>query len=89
MTVYPSTEDYFYAAFSQISYYGKEDVSILSALLDALIYIARSSEDEETKRLVMQVSNYVWNHFTHSVLEPMDTSRVEEKRQLLQVLTAD
>ncbi len=89
VTVYPSTEDYFYAAFSQISYYGKEDVSILSALLDALIYIARSSEDEETKRLVMQVSNYVWNHFTHSVLEPMDTSRVEEKRQLLQVLTAD
>lgn len=88
VAVYPNAEDYFYAAFSQISFYGKEDVSILNSLLDALLYIARSSEDEETKRLVMQVSNYVWNHFSHSVLEPLDISRVEEKRRLMQVLTA-
>ncbi|PID22835.1 hypothetical protein CSV61_04115 [Sporosarcina sp. P3] len=87
VTVYPSSEDYFYAAFSQISYYGKEDASILNALLDALLYIARNSEDEKTKNLVLLMTNYAWNHFTHSVLEPLDSSRLQEKRQVIDELT--
>ncbi|PIC78448.1 hypothetical protein CSV74_02680 [Sporosarcina sp. P19] len=87
VTVYPSSEDYFYAAFSQISYYGKEDASILNAILDALQYIARNSEDEKTKNLVQLMTNYAWNHFTHSVLEPLDHSRLLEKRQVLHELT--
>lgn len=87
VAVYPSTRDYFYAAFSQISYYGKEDASILNALLDALLYIARYSEDQETKDLVLLMSNYVWNHFTHSVLESLDSSRLQEKLQVIHELT--
>ena len=86
VAVYPNAEDYFYAAFSQISYYGKEDASVLNSVLDALIYIARSSDNQEIKDLAFQMGNYVWNHFMHDVLEPMDVKRVEEKRQLLQIL---
>ncbi|ARK26029.1 hypothetical protein SporoP37_16000 [Sporosarcina sp. P37] len=88
MAMYPKADDYFYSAYSQISYYGKEDASVLNALFDSLLYIARTSKDEKSKKLVFQMSNYVWNHFTHEVLEPLDSSRLEEKRELLHVLTA-
>lgn len=87
VAAYPSSEDYFYAAFSQISYYGNEDASILNALLDALLYIARNLEDDKTKKLVQLMTHYAWNHFTHSVLEPLDSARLQEKRQVIDELT--
>ncbi|MDV6378598.1 DUF2254 domain-containing protein [Sporosarcina sp. GW1-11] len=87
LAVHPTQIDYFYTAFSQISYYGKEDASVLNAMFDALLYIARCKISVETKGIVTQMADYVWNHFEHSVLESMDSEILENKRQTLRLLT--
>ncbi|MHA6260120.1 DUF2254 domain-containing protein [Sporosarcina sp. CAU 1771] len=84
----PQTKDYFYSALSQISFYGKEDVNVLSAMLDMLLYIASSNSTSLEKRKdVQQMVEYIWNRFEHAVLEPMDKDKLERKRRAIYALS--
>lgn len=83
-----SMKDFLYAAFSQISFYGRQDAGVLSAIMDSLLYIARSrSSSPETLRDVRRMSEYVWNRFDHSICEPLDTERLMDKQRTLQMIT--
>ena len=82
--------DYLYAAFSQMSFYGRQDATILKAMLEALLYISRSRQDSaETLLEVRRISEYIWNRFDHSIFEPLDTERLEEKFRALNLLTEE
>lgn len=59
-------------------------------MLEALLYITRSRQDSaETLREVRRISKYVWNRFYHSIFEPLDTERLEDKRHALNLLTEE
>lgn len=80
--------DYLYAAFSQMSFYGRQDASILHAMLDALLYITRSRQDSnETLQEVRRMGEYVWKRFDHSIFEPLDMERLRDKQETLLLLT--
>lgn len=82
--------DYLYAAFSQMSFYGRQDASILNAMLDALLYVARSRQDsDETLGEVHRIAEYVWNRFDHAIFEPLDMERLVNKQKTLLLLTED
>ncbi|MFD1928566.1 DUF2254 domain-containing protein [Sporosarcina siberiensis] len=82
--------DYLYAAFSQMSFYGRQDASILHAMLDALLYITRSRQDSnETLKEVRRMGEYVWKRFDHSIFEPLDMERLCDKQETLLLLTKD
>ncbi|WJY26907.1 MULTISPECIES: DUF2254 domain-containing protein [Sporosarcina] len=85
-----SLADHLYAAFSQMSFYGRQDAAVLHAMLDALLYIARSRRSShETLNEVRRIGEYVWNRFDHTGLEPLDSERLADKQQSLRALTAD
>lgn len=82
--------DYLYAAFSQMSFYGRQDASILKAMLDALLCIARSrQESAETLREVRRIGDYIWKRFDHANFEPLDMERLDDKQQTLHLLTEE
>lgn len=82
-------KDYLYAAFSQMSFYGRQDASVLNAMMDSLIYIVRSrSSSSQTPHEVRRIGEYVWNRFDHSVFEALDTERLLDKQQTLRMLTS-
>ncbi|MDW0109880.1 DUF2254 domain-containing protein [Sporosarcina aquimarina] len=84
-----SFKDYLYAAYSQMSFYGRQDASVLNAMLDSLLYIARArSSCEATLYDVRRISEYVWNRFDHSFFEALDTEKLVEKQQTLRLLTS-
>lgn len=84
----PKMSDYLYAAFSQISFYGKEDASILFATLEALTYLANNNSlSDEIKADIRNMGEYIWNRFDHTLLETLDTDRLESQRQKIHILT--
>lgn len=86
---HPTVFEYFYVAFSQISFYGKEDISILNAMLDALIYIGQSgSQETEVKKVIYEICDYIWNRFVHEELGDLDCKMIENKRQTIRLLTS-
>ena len=85
-----SMKDYLYAAFSQISFYGRQDASVLNAMMDSLLYVARShSSSTDTLQDVRRMGEYVWNRFDHSVFEALDTEKLADKQQTLRLLTVN
>lgn len=55
----PSFSDYLYVSFYQIRHYGKEDVSVMSSILNALILIAETNRSE-IKQAVWDFSAYIF-----------------------------
>lgn len=85
----PQMSDYLYVAYSQISFYGKEDTSILLAMLESLIYLTDSKATSvELKADVRNIGEYIWNRFDHTVLETLDREKLVNKRAKLRTLTA-
>lgn len=83
-----SMDSYLYAAFSQMSLYGREDIAILHAMLDSLLYIARNRQDSESiLGEIRRIGDYVWKRFDHSVFEPLDIERLTIKRENFNSLT--
>ncbi|MEJ6949949.1 DUF2254 domain-containing protein [Natronospora cellulosivora (SeqCode)] len=70
-----SFQELLYKTFFQICHYGREDVSVLGAILDALLIIAEGSPDD--------VQEILWI-FSHYVLEAFDISllQLEDKKFL-------
>jgi len=84
VVTHPQTKDYFYAAFSQISFYGRQDSVVLNAMLETLLNITSSSTTSaETKKVVQKTSEYIWNRFDNTALEPMDLEKLEDKRHTI------
>ena len=85
-----SMKDYLYAAFSQMSFYGRQDASILNAMMDSLLYIARCNPSStETLQDVRRMGEYIWHRFDHSVFQTLDTEKLVDKQQTLRLLTAN
>lgn len=79
--------DLLYAAFHQICHYGRGDISILMAILDALAIIAEAGTDA-VKRAVSSFISYIEKAFEDVALQAQDLQRVEERRhRLLQAVS--
>ncbi|MCA0988447.1 DUF2254 domain-containing protein [Guptibacillus algicola] len=74
-----NVDELLYSTFYQISFYGKEDVSILLAIFDTLIYISQNSNDV-VKKKVLEISEYVMNRFDQDALDVLDRKHVDAKR---------
>ncbi|MFA9556515.1 DUF2254 domain-containing protein [Evansella sp. AB-rgal1] len=77
-----STEQLLYTTFYQISHYGRQDVSILLAILDTLIFVANHSS-HKIRMEIKAFIEYVTGKFDESLLEELDRKQV--KKMLMQV----
>lgn len=80
-----SFDDILYTTFYQICHYGKEDVSILLAVYEALLAIGEESELAIRKKVV-QFSKYVDHNFNQASLHEKDLPYLHEKRERLLML---
>ncbi|WP_084006541.1 DUF2254 domain-containing protein [Guptibacillus hwajinpoensis] len=77
-----NVEELLYSTFYQISFYGREDISILLAIFDTLIYISEHSKDD-VKKEVQKISEYIMNRFDQNGLDVLDRKHVDAKRAKL------
>ncbi|MFN7249459.1 MAG: DUF2254 domain-containing protein [Anaerobacillus sp.] len=80
-----STEQLLYTTFYQISYYGKQDISILLAILDTLIEVNQYS-NHKIKVEIKTYAQYVINKFNREVLDEIDRKQLVIKQQKLGIL---
>lgn len=72
----------FYTAFAQVSFYGRQDVSVLFALFDTLIDLARHGNpriQSEAEKYGM----YIMRRFDTGIVEDLDREILREKQQAL------
>ncbi|MFA7745854.1 DUF2254 domain-containing protein [Salinicoccus roseus] len=74
-----SVEDKLYKMLSQISFYGRQDVTILRTLIEALENIALNSTDD-VKRDIEALSRYVYDGFDEDVLYDIDYKYINERQ---------
>ncbi|RBW69089.1 hypothetical protein DS031_13095 [Bacillus taeanensis] len=75
---YPRFEDLLYSTFYQLRHYGKEDVSVTTSILDALIFIAEGA-DQSIKNKVWHFSDYIISGFNSSMLQELDKTFLNKK----------
>ncbi|MDZ5472846.1 DUF2254 domain-containing protein [Bacillus sp. 31A1R] len=80
-----SFEDILYHSFYQICHYGKDDISVMFAVYDALIEIAIDGTTH-IKEAVFQFGEYVYNKINHSNLHRLDEKRLNKKKERLKDL---
>ncbi|QOY36581.2 DUF2254 domain-containing protein [Anaerobacillus isosaccharinicus] len=80
-----STEQLLYTTFYQISHYGRQDISILLALLDTLIEVAENSS-HKIKIEVKTFADYVIKKFDQEVLEELDRKKLTSKLEDLEMI---
>lgn len=78
----PDYGEYLYKAFYQIRFYGKSDISIITALFKALIEIAEKS-DEDIKKEVRCFAEYIIEGLQNETLLSLDKRYLNEKIKLL------
>lgn len=67
----PEFKEYLYKSFYQIRYFGKGDISIHSAILQALTHIA-SKGDQETKKEVWEFAHYITEGINQETILKLD-----------------
>ena len=83
---YKSYEEILYKTFYQLRHYASNDISVMMAMIDALILIAEENE-EHLKNKVWTFSSYILNGFNEEVLEPLDKKYINSKIKRLASLT--
>lgn len=80
-----NNEQLLYTTFYQISHYGRQDFSILLAVLDTLISVAENS-NYKVKTEINAFVEYIIGKFEEDLLEEMDRKQLAIKRKQLQVM---
>lgn len=82
-----NVEELLYSTFYQICHYGRQDISIFIAVLDALILIAEDNLDH-VKHKVSVFSQYVEKAFDQSTFQALDFQLIAEKKRHLVAVVA-
>ncbi|GAB3067154.1 DUF2254 domain-containing protein [Salinicoccus sesuvii] len=77
-----SVEDKLYNAFSQISFYGRQDVVVLEALFESMENITINSSND-VKKVMKLFSLYVYDRFDKDVLHEMDKQFINKRKTKL------
>lgn len=81
-----SFDEILYKTFYQLRYYGAQDISVMSAMMDALILIAQENK-KSLRDKVWKFSNYILKGFNTSSLEALDKEYINKKIKRLAYLT--
>lgn len=82
----PTFKDFLYKSFYQIRHYGSSDISVLAAMIEALQYIAKHT-DEEVKETIWQFSMYIVEGIEKDELLSLDKDYLNVKIQQLMNIT--
>ncbi len=82
----PDFSAYLYKSFYQIRHYGKQDISIVSSIIEALIYVA-TRNDDNIKKDVWNFSEYIIEGLKQETLLSLDKKFMSEKLDLLASIT--
>ncbi|MCI3922565.1 DUF2254 domain-containing protein [Paenibacillus sp. TRM 82003] len=80
----PNIEEVLYKTFYQICHYGRADISVMCAILEALAWIAERNE-ENVRKQVRTFGDYVYDAIDRTRLHRLDTRFVREKLEQLNV----
>ncbi|WP_223702977.1 DUF2254 domain-containing protein [Sutcliffiella deserti] len=75
-------EEILYTAFYQIRIYGKNDISVILAILECLILIAEGSQSK-IRRKINSMHDFLVGSIQESQFEPLDLVKLEEKKAVL------
>ncbi|RXJ00658.1 DUF2254 domain-containing protein [Anaerobacillus alkaliphilus] len=78
-----STEQLLYTTFYQISHYGRQDISILIAILDTLLHVGRNS-DHKIKIEMKKFTEYIIGKFDYSLLDDLDLKKVKSMQAAIE-----
>jgi uncharacterized membrane protein len=81
-----SFTDFLYKSFYQIRHYGKNDISVTTAIITALQFIAESN-DQHIKNIVWEFSRYIIAGCNKDVLLPLDKDYLNHKIKNLAAAT--
>ncbi|MTI46730.1 DUF2254 domain-containing protein [Sporosalibacterium faouarense] len=81
-----SYDELLYKTFYQLRHYSNQDVSVMGAMLDALIVIAEENA-MPLKEKVWDFSHYIVNGFNKKALESLDRDYINKKIKRLAYLT--
>jgi uncharacterized membrane protein len=70
-----------YLTFYQISHYGRSDISIIMAILEALIMVV--DKNERTKQTVLSFTDYILEGVDFEQFKKLDRERMAQKRSKL------
>lgn len=76
------TKDILYLSFYQIVHYGKQDFSILLALIDSFLLIGKNA-DETGKKMIWEIYIYSLEKFNSEELKELDKMYLNEKKSEL------
>jgi uncharacterized membrane protein len=79
-------EEILYSTFYQISHYGKEDISVILAIFEALMMIVEGSR-KEIKRLVWGFSHYILEGVDFAQLKQLDQKNLQDRISKLKILS--
>ena len=79
------TKDILYLSFYQIVHYGKQDFSILLALIDSFLLIGKNA-DETVKNIIWEIYIYTLEKFNSKELKELDKIYLNEKKSELSTL---
>ncbi|MCD8502166.1 MAG: DUF2254 domain-containing protein [Bacillaceae bacterium] len=75
-------KDILYGAFYQVCHYGREDISILLAIYDALITIVEEGAPS-VRKYVWEISEYIYANFHKGAIHEMDLPYLNKKKERL------
>lgn len=76
-------EEILYSTFYQISHYGKDDISVLLAIIEALQKIVENNSDKH-KKIVLDFSQYILEGIDVKQLKQLDQKKIEGRLSKLQ-----
>lgn len=76
-------EEILYSTFYQISHYGKDDISVLLAIIEALQKIVENSSDKH-KKIVLDFSQYILEGIDVKQLKQLDQKKIDGRLSKLQ-----
>jgi uncharacterized membrane protein len=79
------TKDILYLSFYQIVHYGKQDFSILLALIDSFLLIGKNADDT-VKNMIWEIYIYTLEKFNSEELKELDKIYLNEKKSELSTL---
>lgn len=79
------TKDILYLSFYQIIHYGKEDFSILIALIESFLLIGKNADDTG-KMMIWEIFTYSLEKFNSEELKELDRIYLNEKKSELSTL---
>jgi uncharacterized membrane protein len=71
--------EYLYKTFYQIRHFGKQDISVMAALVTALQFIAESNNDHDINDLVWEFSKYIISTIDVNQLHELDRNYINHK----------